>query len=78
MNSALNRSPDELCHVEKGVIMTFRVIKGPGLEDIRTKEKTDIIRERSILEQKKTAWRILVCLMRATRMARASQRRPQV
>jgi hypothetical protein len=52
MNSRLNRSPDEVCHLEKGVVMTFRVVQGAGLEDIRTKEKTDIIRERSVMEEK--------------------------
>jgi len=52
MNSQLNRSPDELCHIDSGVIMTYRMLQGQGLKDIRTKEETDALRNRSIYEDK--------------------------
>ena len=50
MNSVLNCSPDELCHIEKGRMMG-RVIGG-ATGGYSTKEKTDIIHVRSIMEQK--------------------------
>ncbi len=52
MNSKLNRSPDELCHIDSGVVMTYRIIQGQGLKDIRMKEETDALRNRSIYEEK--------------------------
>jgi len=52
MNSKLNRSPDELCHIDDGVIMTYRMLQGQGLKDIRTREETDALRNRSVYEEK--------------------------
>ena len=53
MNSRLNRSPDELCHIDNGCIMTYRVIKGEGLKVIDTgEENTEGIRDRSTYKKK--------------------------
>eukprot|EP01038_Epipyxis_sp_PR26KG_P004789 gene4789-6716_t len=42
---------DELLHVDHGVIMTYRVVHGSGsYEDMKTHEKTDSLRYRSILQ----------------------------
>lgn len=50
MSHKQGKSPDELLHLESGVIMTFRVIVGKGHKDIKTHEETEVFRYKSILE----------------------------
>lgn len=50
----LYRSKDELLHVDRGVIMSYRLINGLGYEKdkMKTHEKSDALRYRSILEER--------------------------
>ena len=52
MNSKLNRSPDDLCHIDNGCIMTYRVLIGQGLKDIRARQENDAMRNRDVYEDK--------------------------
>jgi hypothetical protein len=46
-----DNSPDELLHVDSGVVMTYRVIIGAGSkEHLKTHEELDALRYKSILE----------------------------
>lgn len=51
MTRELHSSPDELLHIDHGLVMTYRVVLGAGSKDeMKTKEQSDVLRNRSILE----------------------------
>lgn len=53
MTYKLVKSADELLHVDKGVVMTYRVVLGAGSkEDRKTHEESEELRYRSVLEER--------------------------